>query len=157
MSAEVTTSTQPNLYQLAVELGNPAIGFRMVGPRADGTFVVRTDAVTQAALAAAVAAHVPNPAIVPPPTPAEQQAASEAANRTIVDQRMTAAIADLENLIASPDVATVPNGTLTTAQLSSATRQLRDAVQQNRDGAKQVARVVRDLVRYVRGDFSDID
>lgn len=152
--AEVTTTKPVNLYQLGQEVGGtPA--FRMVD---DGTTRrIRTTDVTQQALDTAVASHTANPAVVPPPTPGEVAQAEAEANQGIVDARMAEAIADLTSLIGAAPVDTVPAGTMTTAQLSNAVRQLREAVQANRAGSQQVARVVRDLVRFVRGDFADID
>ena len=63
--ATATTPNPVNLYQLGLELGG-GIGFRCVGPDPDGITTVNTDDVDQAALEAAIAAHVADPAIVPP-------------------------------------------------------------------------------------------
>lgn len=71
--------------------------------------------------------------------------------------RLTERIALLDSLIAYPDVPAVPAGTLTTAQLSTVARALRDEVQANRQGAQRLAEQVRDLFRYIRGDFSQLD
>ena len=61
--ASVETADAVNLYQLSVELGG--VGIRRVGPRADGSSTLSAD-VDQAVLDAAIAAHVADPAVVPP-------------------------------------------------------------------------------------------
>jgi hypothetical protein len=153
--AEATTQVEPNLYQLAVELGDPDIGFRMVGPDVvDGTYRLKTDAVEQGALELAIAAHLPNPAIVPPST---AQDAQRATNRGLVEQRITEALAELDAIVNYPAVDTVPTGTLTTAQLSNVARAMRTAIHENRVGIQRVAALLHDTIRLVRGDFDNID
>ena len=78
-------------------------------------------------------------------------------NRPIIEAAIVAALAELDALIAAPAVATVPAGTLTTAQLSTAMREMRDAVQANRAGAQKVAATLKRTIRLVRGDFDGID
>ena len=78
-------------------------------------------------------------------------------NRTTIDAAITAALAELQTLIDAPAVATVPDGTLTTAQLSNAMRTMRDAVQANRAGAQRIARTLRHTIRLVRGDYDDVN
>jgi len=89
---------------------------------------------------------------------ADEQTARQAdTNRTTVDAAITAALAELQSIIDAPAVDTVPAGTLTTAQLSQGLRVLRDAVQANRAGTKRLARTLRHVVRYTRGDFDGTD
>lgn len=78
-------------------------------------------------------------------------------NESLLAQRITAALAELQTLIDYPAVPQVPTGTLTSAQISTVVRALRDAAQQNRAGAQQVAKTLRDTIRLVRGDFGTID
>lgn len=92
-----------------------------------------------------------------PKTQAELDGQQQQANRSTIDAEITAALNRLQTLINAPAVAEVPPGTLTTAQLSNIARQTRDAVQQNRAGAQDVARVLRRLIRLVRGDFDGTD
>ncbi len=75
--ASVTTTKSINLYQLGVELGgNP-------GLRKDGD-VITCATVTQAALQAAVTAHVADPAVVAPPSAAEVRASAETEAETAI-------------------------------------------------------------------------
>jgi hypothetical protein len=144
--AVVDTAKQINPYQLTQELGS---GVR-VADLGELTRVKAPDA-TQPALEAAVAAHVANPAVVPPPD-------QPLVNRGIVEQRMDDALAQLQTIINYPTVAQVPNGgTLTAATLSTVVRALREAVHENRVGIQRVAATLRDTIRLVRGDFDDID
>ena len=86
------------------------------------------------------------------------EAADQAqANRSIVDDAITAALAQLQNLIDAPAVGDVPGGTMTTAQLSNVMRSMRDVIQQNRAGAQQIAQTLKHTIRLVRGDFEGID
>lgn len=163
--AETTTTKPVNLYQLGLEIGaSPPL--RAVGPRPDGTTTVTAESVAQATLDAKVAAHTADVQVKPP-------VAQETVNRSIVEQRLAAAIDILNQITESPavpdvpDVPGVPAGTMSTAQLSTAVRSLRDEVavnrglraqvQQNRQGIKQVADILKDLLRWERGDFADID
>jgi hypothetical protein len=92
------------------------------------------------------------------PWTVDELAARQAtANQSTIDAAITQALAELDTLIAAPAVAAVPDGTLTTAQLSNAMRSMRDAVQQNRAGAQRVARTLKQTIRLVRGDFDDVD
>lgn len=113
------------------------------------TFTIATDKVT--ATYAIVEILPPEPADEPEGDP-QPQAVRERYRRQVVD-----AIADaidlLDSLVAAPAVPEVPDGTLTTAQLSGAVRQMRDYVQQNRAGAQQVAATLKNTIRLVRGDF----
>lgn len=93
---------------------------------------------------------------LPEPDPAWTLAQQADTNRTNVEAAFVAALADLDAIIAAPAVGVVPDGTLTTAQLSNALRTMRDAVQANRAGAQQVATIVRNLTRYVRDDFTTV-
>ena len=89
---------------------------------------------------------------------AEELTARQAdTNRTTIDQAISDALAELQTLIDAPAVATVPDGTLTTAQLSNAMRTMRDAVQANRAGAQRIARTLRHTIRLVRGDYDDVN
>lgn len=82
---------------------------------------------------------------------------TELVNRPIIEAAIVAALGELDALIAAPAVATVPGGTLTTAQLSNIVREMRDAVQANRAGAQKVAATLRRTIRLVRGDFDDVN
>jgi tellurite resistance protein len=82
---------------------------------------------------------------------------TEEENASIIDQAITAALAHLDDLIAAPALPTVPDGTLTTAQLSEIVRALRNHSQANRAGAQQIAKVLKQTIRLVRGDFDGID
>ena len=82
---------------------------------------------------------------------------TEEVNRPIIESAITAALAELDALIAAPAVATVPDGTMNNAALSNAVRSMRDAVQQNRAGAQRVAATLKQTIRLVRGDFDGID
>lgn len=88
---------------------------------------------------------------------AEPKPGTPQANASIVDQAITDALNQLQNLANAAALPTVPAGTMTTAQLSSAMRTLRDEAQATRAGAQQVARTLRQTIRLVRGDFDDID
>ena len=82
-----TTTTQPvNIYQLGFEIGGEP-PLRMVD---DGTQRrIRTDAVDQATLDAAVAAHVADWTVVPPPVvlpPTVEESSALAARLTVVDK-----------------------------------------------------------------------
>lgn len=88
---------------------------------------------------------------------AQDAEAEREANRTAIDAGISTALTKLDTLIAAPALADVPTGTLTTAQLSNIVRALRDAGQANRAGAQDVARVLKQTIRLVRGDFDDID
>ena len=101
---------------------------------------------------------VPTVAWTPRPwTQGELDARQRITNRTTIDAAITAALADLDTLIAAPVVATVPAGTMNTAALSNAMRSMRDAVQANRAGAQRVATTLKQTIRLVRGDFDGID
>jgi hypothetical protein len=91
-----------------------------------------------------------------PWTANELEAQRQAANQSIIDTAITAALAELDTLIAAPALPTVPAGSLTNAQLSEALRQLRDGAQATRAGAQRVAQVLKQTIRLVRGDFDDI-
>jgi hypothetical protein len=80
----------------------------------------------------------------------------QTANASIIDTAITAALAELDTLIAAPALPTVPAGSLTNAQLSDAVRQLRDGAQATRAGAQRVAATLKQTIRLVRGDFDDI-
>ena len=92
-----------------------------------------------------------------PWTQGELDAQQAQANRTIIDNAITAALVELDTLIAAPAVGAVPDGTMTTAQLSNVVRALRDAVQANRVGAQLIAATERKHIRYTRGDFDGIN
>ena len=79
------------------------------------------------------------------------------ANRQTIDAAIAGALAELQQIIDGPTVATVPAGTLTTAQLSTGLRTLRDEVALNRAGVKRVAGTLRHTVRLVRGDYDAVD
>lgn len=93
-----TTSTAPNLYQLGQEIGGSP-SFRMSGPYEDGSYRVVSPEVPEPALQAALDAHHPNPAIVPPPTPAEQQATAEDG---FIAARVPAVLAKARAIVADP-------------------------------------------------------
>lgn len=99
--AEVTTTRPINLYQLGIEIGGPP-SFRM---RDDGTNrTIGTDDVTQAALVAAVAAHVADAAVAPPPPPpvlsAEEKLAAAKATLDALDALPTPVLtADVVDLL----------------------------------------------------------
>lgn len=80
-----------------------------------------------------------------------------AANAEAIGQAIAAAIAKLDTLIAAPALATVPAGTLTTAQLSTALRTLRDQAQATRAGAQDVALILKRTIKLVRGDYDTVD
>jgi hypothetical protein len=79
---------------------------------------------------------------------------TQAINRATIDSQIAAALAELDALIAAPAVPTVPDGTLTTAQLSEAVRTMRTAIQQNRVGAQRVAATLKQTIRLVRNDLN---
>lgn len=87
----------------------------------------------------------------------EQDEETRQANRATIDQAITDALTELRNLVAAPAMPTVPEGTMTTAQLSTAMRTLRDQAQQNRAGAQKVAAILLKTIRLVRGDFDDVN
>lgn len=65
--SKATTTRPVNLYQLSQEIGGkPAL--RSVGPDSEGVTLVRAEGVSQATLAAKVAAHVADPNVTPPPS-----------------------------------------------------------------------------------------
>jgi hypothetical protein len=88
-------------------------------------------------------------------TPAE--VAQREANKAQVEALIDGALSQLVTFMAFPDVATVPAGTMTTAQLSNNLRTVRDAVQQNRNGLRQLAQILKRTLRIVREDFSGTD
>lgn len=59
-----STTTEPNQYQLAVEADGADV--EVMGPLGDGTWSIRSAALAQQDLDALVAAHIPDPAVVPP-------------------------------------------------------------------------------------------
>lgn len=70
--AEVTTGRATNASQLCVELGR--VPMRFDGPDEDGNTEIRTGAVTQAQLEAAIESHVADPNWTDPnPPPATQE------------------------------------------------------------------------------------
>lgn len=80
---------------------------------------------------------------------------SLAANQATVEAGITAALAQLDAIIAFPAVPTVPAGaTLTATQLTTVVNALRTAAQQNRAGIQDVALILKRLIRLVRGDFT---
>lgn len=81
------TTTRPNFFQLRGDMGVSAdTPFTMDGPDEDGVYVITSPDVDDAVLAAALDEHDPNPAIVPPPSPAEVEAAAKAEKvRTVED------------------------------------------------------------------------
>lgn len=87
----------------------------------------------------------------------ELTARQQDANRTTIDTAITNAITELQQIIDGPTIATVPDGTLTAAQLSNIVRGLRDEAQLNRAGIKRVAGTLRHTIRLVRGDYDGID
>ena len=90
-------------------------------------------------------------------TQAELDAQQAAENQTTIDTAITAALAELDALIAAPAVGVVPDGTMNNATLSNALRTMRDAVQANRAGVQRVAATLKQTIRLVRGDFDGID
>lgn len=92
-----------------------------------------------------------------PWTTAELSAIADRANRSAIDDAITAAIDELDRITSADPVPAVPSGTLTTAQLSGVVRAMRGSVQQNREGVQRVARTLKHTVRMVRGDFDGVD
>lgn len=127
------------------------------------------------------------------PTP-EQVAVAQAVNEAELRVRLSERIDWLEQILdypdvpnmpatvtsypSAPDVAAIPAGTFTTAQLSDGLRAIRADVQANRaairelatvtiglrvvavdhrSGIKWVAQIVRDVCRYLRRDFGTVD
>ena len=97
--SETTTTKPVNLYQLGLEIGgNPS--FRMVDE--DGTVTIRSSA-AQAALDAAVKAHVADPARVPPPSP---EATQEANETQFIGARIQGVLTKARAVMADPQVST---------------------------------------------------
>lgn len=69
------------------------------------------------------------------------------ANTQAVQDRLDAALAGMQAIIDTADLAA---GTLTSAQLSTAARQLQTAV-------KTEARLLKNVVRYLRSTFDSVD
>lgn len=92
-----------------------------------------------------------------PWTPDELAARQQSANATAIDAAISAALAELQQLVDAPAVPDVPAGTLTNAQLSNTMRAMRDVVQQNRAGIQRVAGTLKQTIRLVRGDFEGTD
>lgn len=84
-------------------------------------------------------------------------AETAATNATTVDQAISAALAELQQIADAPAVPDVPDGTLTAAQVSNILRGLRDETQRNRARLQRVARTLRHTIRLVRGDFDGVD
>lgn len=92
-----------------------------------------------------------------PKTQSELDAETAQTNRTAIDDAITAALAELQQIVDFPAVGAVPDGTMTTAQLSNVMRAMRTAVQENRTGVQRVAATLRQTIRLVRGDFDGIN
>jgi hypothetical protein len=92
-----------------------------------------------------------------PWTPEELAARQADTNRRTIDQAITNALAELQAIVDAPAVATVPAGTLTTAQLSNGMRAMRDSVQQNRAALQRVSATLRHTIRLARGDYDGVD
>ena len=78
-------------------------------------------------------------------------------NEAAIAEAITEALAELRALVAAPALPVVPDGTLTTAQLSNALRILRNEAQATRAGAQKVAATLAQTIRLVRGDFDGTD
>lgn len=85
-----------------------------------------------------------------------QQVAATDVKRSTIDQAITDAIADLLTLANAAALPAVPDGTMTTAQLSNALRTLRNEAQATRAGAQRVAQALADKIRLDRGDFDHL-
>jgi hypothetical protein len=94
----------------------------------------------------------------PRPWSANELAARQAdSNRQTIDAAITNALAELQQIVDAPAVASVPAGTLTTAQLSNGLRVLRDEVAANRNALRRISSTLRHTIRLARGEYDDVD